>query len=73
MKPSHSHCTLEVNNIATRPETKHILRKFNYVREQQVNDVIKVVKIANPADFFTKILDNRLSIPYRKWRERFLR
>ena len=65
--------TLAANNIATRPKTKHILRRFNYVREQQANNLIKAVKIAgvdNPADFFTKILGKRL---FLKWRERYLR
>ena len=65
--------TLSANNIATRPKTKHILRRFNYVREQQDAGRVKAVKIAgldNPADFFTKVLGKRL---FLKGRERFLR
>ena len=65
--------TLASNNIATRPKTKHILRRFNYVREQQHAGEIKVVKIAGrekPADFFTKVLGKRL---FLKGRDRFLR
>ena len=65
--------TLAENNIATRPKTKHILRRFNSIREQQDAGRVKAVKINgtdNPADFFTKVLGKRLFI---KGRERFLR
>ena len=65
--------TLAGNNIATRPKTKHILRRFRYVREQQHLRHLKAVKVAgkeNPADFFTKILGKRL---FLKGRDLFLR
>ena len=65
--------TLAEHNIATRPKTKHILRRFNYIREQQDAGRVKAVKVNgvdNPADFFTKVLDKCLFI---KGRERFLR
>lgn len=60
--------TLSENNIATRPKTNHILRRFNYVREQQDAGLIKTVKINgvdNPTDFFTKVLGKRLFIKGR--------
>ena len=55
--------TLATNNITTRPKTKHILRQFNYIREQDEADIVAPTKIGgvdNPADFFTKVLGKRL-------------
>jgi hypothetical protein len=59
---------LASNNIATRPRTKHILRRFNWIRDQVRNQLIKPTRIAgidNPADFYTKTLSKRLFLKGR--------
>ena len=78
--PTAIHCdntaaiTLASNNIATRPRTKHILRRFRFIKELIENKTVRCIKIAgkaNPADFFTKVLSRRLFIKgrdqYLKW------
>ena len=64
--------TLSDNHISTRPKTKHIRRRYHYIREQRDDDIVVLIKIDgtnHPADFFTKVLGKRLFI---KWRNRFL-
>ena len=60
---------LSENPIATRPRTKHIRRRFHYVREQVRAGEVELKKISgtdHDADFFTKILGKRLFLKYRK-------
>ena len=51
------------DNDMVRPRTRHIRRRYHYIREQVTALQIIGVKIAgteNPADFLTKVLGKRL-------------
>ena len=61
------------DNDMVRPRTRHIRRRYHYIREQVVARLIIVVKIAgteNPADFLTKVLGKRL---FDKQRQHYVR
>ena len=61
------------DNDMVRPRTRHIRRRYHYIREQVTAGLIVAVKIAgteNPADFLTKVLGKRL---FDKQREHYVR
>ena len=60
-------------NTMLKARTKHVLRRYNWSREQVRNNVLAIVKIRsedNIADFFTKNLGKFL---FRKFRSVFLK
>ena len=61
------------DNDMVRPRTRHIRRRYHYIREQITARLIIAVKVAgteNPADFLTKVLGKRL---FDKQRTHFVR